>query len=113
MLKKIGKMIARLRKEKDLSQAALGKLAQCSQMTIQRIESGSRGGVRLDYVLVIAEALNTSLADILFEVNHEDVLTKKSQSRCEYLFDRIQRLNPNIRDWICDFLEKLLDRSWI
>ncbi|MBM4222887.1 MAG: helix-turn-helix transcriptional regulator [Gammaproteobacteria bacterium] len=111
-LKKIGKIISKIRKEKELSQGALGELAQCSQMTIQRIEHGTRGGVRLESLLTIADALNLSLADVFFETEQGEAKAQKSKSRWEYLSERIERMNPSIRDWICDFLEKILDKPW-
>ena len=110
---KLGQIICRLRKERALSQSALGELSGCSQMTIQRIESGSRGGVRLESLIGISQAFQVPLADIFFEIENNQKEAQKSLSRWEYLSERIGRLNPSVRDWISDFLEKLLDRPWL
>ena len=115
LLRKLGEIITRLRKQKNLSQVALAAASGCSQMTIQRIESANRAGVRLESLMMITRALNTPLTEIFSELENGTTgssLNKKSASRWEYLADRIARLNPSVRDSISDFLEKMLDRPW-
>jgi len=61
----IGKNIKKLRKQRDLSQDRLSKLADISHNTIIKIESGAIQSPTMDTVQKIAKALGVSLDDLM------------------------------------------------
>ena len=61
----ISKNIKRLRKAKNLSQDKLSRLADVSNATIIKIESGGIQSPTIDTVQKIAKALGVSLDDLM------------------------------------------------
>ena len=61
----IGKNIKKLRKQRDLSQDKLSKLANISHNTIIKIESGAIQSPTMDTASKIAKALGVSLDDLM------------------------------------------------
>ena len=61
----VAKNIKKYRKEKDLSQDKLSRLADVSHATIIKIESGGIQSPTIDTVQKIAKALNISIEDLL------------------------------------------------
>ena len=61
----IGKNIKKLRKQRDLSQDRLSKLADISHNTIIKIESGAIQSPTMDTAQKIAKALNVSIDDFI------------------------------------------------
>ena len=61
----IGKNIKKLRKQRDLSQDRLSKLADISHNTIIKIESGAIQSPTIDTAQKIAKALGVSLDDLM------------------------------------------------
>ncbi len=61
----IGKNIKKLRKQRDLSQDKLSKLADISHNTIIKIESGAIQSPTMDTASKIAKALGVSLDDLM------------------------------------------------
>ena len=61
----IGKNIKKLRKQRDLSQDRLSKLADISHNTIIKIESGAIQSPRMNTAQKIAKALGVSLDDLM------------------------------------------------
>ena len=61
----IGKNIKKLRKQRDLSQDRLSKLADISHNTIIKIESGAIQSPTMDTAQKIAKALGVSLDDLM------------------------------------------------
>ena len=61
----IGKNIKKLRKQRDLSQDRLSKLADISHNTIIKIESGAIQSPTMDTAQKIAKALGVSIGKIL------------------------------------------------
>ena len=61
----ISKNIRRLRKEKGLSQDKLSKLANVAFHTVVKIESGETNNPTIETVKKIAEALETSVDNLL------------------------------------------------
>ena len=61
----IGKNIKKLRKQRDLSQDRLSKLADISHNTIIKIESGAIQSPTMDTAQKIAKALGVSLDDLI------------------------------------------------
>lgn len=68
----IGENIKRIRKEKGLTQKALGKLCGINEATIRKYELGKLNP-KIETVQRIANALNVSVLDILnYEFSHKD-----------------------------------------
>jgi len=61
----IGKNIKKLRKQRNLSQDKLSKLADISHNTIIKIESGAIQSPTMDTASKIAKALGVSLDDLM------------------------------------------------
>ncbi|HNU96379.1 MAG TPA: helix-turn-helix transcriptional regulator [Candidatus Magasanikbacteria bacterium] len=61
----IGKNIKKLRKQRNLSQDKLSKLANISHNTIIKIESGAIQSPTMDTASKIAKALGVSLDDLM------------------------------------------------
>lgn len=61
----IGKNIKKLRKQRDLSQDRLSKLADISHNTIIKIESGAIQSPTMNTAQKIAKALGVSLDDLM------------------------------------------------
>ena len=61
----IGKNIKKLRKQRDLSQDRLSKLADISHNTIIKIESGAIQSPTMDTAQKISKALGVSLDDLM------------------------------------------------
>ncbi len=61
----VAKNIKKLRKEKDLSQDRLSRLADVSHATIIKIESGGIQSPTIDTVQKIAKALGVGVEDLL------------------------------------------------
>ncbi|OHA28627.1 MAG: hypothetical protein A3F51_02715 [Candidatus Taylorbacteria bacterium RIFCSPHIGHO2_12_FULL_45_16] len=61
----IGKNIKRLRKEKDISQDKLSKLADLSLQTIVKIETDESPNPTIETAQKIAKALDISLDDLM------------------------------------------------
>lgn len=60
----VGKVLAQLRREKDLSQEALAELADCHRNNIGLIERGERTA-SIHTLHTIAKALGSSASDVL------------------------------------------------
>lgn len=61
----IGKNIKRLRKEKDISQDKLSKLADISLNTVVKLELDQSPNPTLDTMKKIAKALDVSIDDLI------------------------------------------------
>lgn len=62
--RQIGDRVRAVRGERGLSQERLGQLVDLDRKTINRIEQGSYSTL-LDHLLLIADALDTPLADLV------------------------------------------------
>jgi len=72
-LKLFGKKIKELRKERNLSQSALGGKAELEKTAIQRIERGYNSTIKT--LLKLANALDIEVAE-LFDLTTEDTSKK-------------------------------------
>ena len=64
-ISKIGKNLKKLRKQKDLSQDRLSKLADVSYNTVIKLESGGITNPTIETLEKIAKALGISVDDLL------------------------------------------------
>jgi transcriptional regulator with XRE-family HTH domain len=111
-LKSLGEVLFRIRKEKQLSQDDLGKLAGTSQMTIKRLES-SEVGTRLDNLIAVAYALEMNLTDLFREVEGNKASKKTNpNSKWGRVMTRIDELTSTEREWLASVLEDVLKSPW-
>lgn len=80
----IGTKIRFSRIEAGLSQGELAKRAGISRSAVFRYEAGERTP-NLDTVRAIAEALNVSEAELLFERTEADLRNQREEKEAEYL----------------------------
>jgi transcriptional regulator with XRE-family HTH domain len=106
----LGNFIAKVRKMKGLSQAALGSLSNTSEVTIRRLESGKGLGTGFGNLLAISQALNLSFPEMMYSLTKGEIETNKMNSRWDYLSERINRFTPTQKDWITKIIEDILDR---
>ena len=64
-ISQIGKNLKKLRKQKDLSQDRLSKLADISYNTVIKLESGGITNPSIDTLQKLTKALNVSVDDLL------------------------------------------------
>ena len=107
ILKSLGEVIARLRKEKKLTQEELGKMTGTSQMTIKRLESATVG-TRVDNLVAIASALDVRLTDLFQEIEGLKRLPKSRGSKWDQLKDKVDDMTAIERKWLSEVLEKIL-----
>lgn len=94
---KLGKAIADLRFEKDMSQKSLAKKAMIAVSTLLEIEKG-RANITLDIILDIADALDVSLLYLIIRTCEKDKLLQVKSSECEKLVhDLVIALFRNIK----------------
>lgn len=112
MVKSLGELICRIRKERRLSQDDLAKMANISQMTIQRLEA-SEVGIRLDNLIAIAGALDMSLTDLFKEIEGTKNRKKAGyESRWHRITTKADELTGVERDWLAGILEEALKSPW-
>jgi len=109
LLEDLGRIVTRIRKKKFMTQASLGAASESSQMTIQRIESGNGGGMRLETLFGIAGALSIPLADIFLELERpKEDLGESSLGRFE---STMKQLSPSKKEWIAEIALKILEQK--
>jgi len=91
-IKNLGKLISKLRKERGLSQAELGRQTNSSQMTIQRLESGS-GGTRIDTLVAVAESFELSITDLWSHIEDKKLKQEWPKSELMPLFEQLEELS--------------------
>ena len=64
-ISQIGKNLKRLRKQKELSQDRLSKLADISYNTVIKLESGGIRNPTIETLQKMAKALNVSVDDLI------------------------------------------------
>ena len=107
---KIGQFVAKTRKVKGLSQAALAKLSNTSGIMIRRLETGKAAGIGFESLLSIARALEMPFSDMMHAVEKGENEAAKMNTRWEYLLERINRFNPTQKEWVAKILEDILER---
>jgi len=107
---KLGKLIGKVRRNKDLSRAELAEMSGISAITIRRVEGGTAVGLGLDNLLSLANALEVSMADLLYEVERGETALRKINSRWESLVDRVDKFPLNQKDWIAQVIQNMLER---
>lgn len=112
LLKSLGEVLHRLRKEKKLSQEQLGVMAGTSSMTVKRLE-GATASTRVDNLVAIANVLDISLSDLFKEVEGcEDTDIKMSDPTMKKIVNAINKLTSTEREWLSKQVEVVLTNPW-
>ena len=72
--KAVGKNIAALRKQREMTQAELAKLSGISESSVNNIEVGRRGNISMSSLEAIAEALKVNMWELFYECDHDKYL---------------------------------------
>ncbi len=107
---KLGTVINKMRRIKQLSRPDLAEKSGVSAITIQRVEAGTAVGLGLDNLLSLAKGLDVSVSDLLSEAEKGEGSIKKIHTKWEYLSERIDNFTLNQKDWITKILQDILER---
>jgi len=110
---KLGLLINKIRKTKNLSRPDLAEKSGISVITIQRVEGGKAVGIGLDNLLALAKALDVNISDLLHEAEKGEASLKKINSRWEYISERIENFTLNQKDWVAKILQDILERPML
>ena len=112
LLKSLGEVLHRLRKEKKLSQEQLGVMAGTSSMTVKRLESAT-AGTRVDNLMAIAQVLGISLAELFREVEGYDGDDNRiSDPTMNKMVNTINKLTSSEREWLSKQVDIVLENPW-
>lgn len=111
MMKSLGEVLHRIRKERKLTQDELGKLTGTSQMTVKRLEA-SAVGTRLDNLVAVADALKVNLSDLFLEIEGKPSQKKKFESKWDTIVDKVNSLTATERNWFADVIEEIFQNPW-
>ena len=112
LLKSLGEVLHRLRKEKKLSQEQLGVMAGTSSMTVKRLE-GATAGTRVDNLVAIAKVLDISLSDLFREVEGcEDTNSRITDPTMNKMVNAINKLTSTEREWLSKQVDVVLQNPW-
>ena len=112
LLKSLGEVLHRLRKEKKLSQEQLGVMAGTSSMTVKRLESAT-AGTRVDNLMAITQVLGISLAELFREVEgYEHTDNRISDPTMNKMVNAINKLTSSEREWLSKQVDIVLENPW-
>lgn len=117
-LQRVGENIKRLRKIKELTQAALAEKTNRPQSSIARVETAAYEDASLSILYQLSNALGMSLSDLIAiaegkKTSQKSQNTKKQkfETKWERTKTRVDRLNEAERDWIADLVDVALKNS--
>ncbi len=113
LAEKLGNVINKVRRNKNISRNELAEKSGISGITIRRVETGQALGLGLDNLLALAKALDVSMADILYETEKGEAALHKSNSRWEYMVERVEKFTLNQRDWVARVLQEVIERPML
>lgn len=112
ILKSLGEIIYKLRKEKKMTQEELGKITGTSQMTVKRLESATVG-TRVDNLVAIADALGLKLTDLFSKI--EGVSAPETQiddTNWGNIQLKVNELTATERNWVANVVNEILASPW-
>lgn len=105
----LGRRLAELRKEQDLTQGQMAKRAQCSQQMIAEYEAGKRN-VPVWRLLTIADALDIGVDDLLKD-SGSGARKRGPAPKIQQLVERVQKLPKSRQRFVMEILEDTLARA--
>lgn len=103
LLLSLGKLVAKLRKRKSLTQAQLAELIQVEPETISRLERGV-AAPSIQRVVCLAEALGVSVSELL------TASSPLSSDKVALLERELQNISKSDQDFVLDVALKLAGR---
>ncbi len=113
LAEKLGRIINKIRRNKNISRNELSEKSGISGITIRRVETGLALGLGLDNLLALAKALDVSMADLIYEAERGEAALRKGNSRWEYVVERVEKFTINQRDWLARILQEIIDRPML
>ena len=113
-LKSLGQCLRDLRKARKVTQEALAEEVGVSWITINRLENASVS-TQLDKLVVIASALDVSLADVFAAAEGRKPTTKvagKKRTKWDRMKDQVDGMTAVEREWMADLIELALVNPW-
>lgn len=111
ILKSLGELVYKLRKEKKMTQEELGKKTGTSQMTVKRLESATVG-TRIDNLVSITDALGIKLTDLFAQIEGVENASIQSKSDWDTIQNKVAELTATEREWIANLIDKVLNNPW-
>lgn len=113
ILKSLGEVIFRLRKEKKMTQEELGKMTGTSQMTVKRLESAAVG-TRIDNLVSIADALGLKLTELFAQIEgvSGSSASEDGESKWSGVKQRVDGLTATEREWLAGVVDEVLQSPW-
>ncbi len=111
ILKSLGELVYKLRKEKKMTQEELGKRTGTSQMTVKRLESATVG-TRIDNLVSITDALGIKLTDLFSQIEGVEKTKVSKEGSWESIQNRVAGLTATEREWVAHTIEKVLNNPW-
>ena len=111
MLKSLGELINKLRKEKGFTQESLGKATETSQMTIKRLESATVG-TRIDNLFAVTKALDVRLSDVFASIEGGKASKVEHQTQWGEVQALVDGLSSTEREWVAEVIKSVLDSPW-
>ena len=108
ILKSLGEVVYKLRKEKKMTQEELGKKTGTSQMTVKRLESATVG-TRIDNLVSITDALGIKLTDLFAQIEGVEKTSSNNESNWDSIQNRVAELTATEREWVASTIDKVLN----
>ena len=103
LLEALGKLVAKLRKKKSLTQAQLAEIIQVEPETISRLERGV-AAPSIQRVVSLADALDVSVSELL------TASSPLPSDKVALLEQELKRLSQTDQDFVLDVALKLAGR---
>lgn len=111
ILKSLGEVIFKLRKEKKMTQEELGKATGTSQMTVKRLESAT-AGTRIDNLVSIADALGFKLTDLFAQIEGVSELKEQGDTKWGSVQSKVGSMTVTEREWVAGVIDEVLNSPW-
>ena len=108
----LGEKVKALREKKGMNQKQLAEASDITQATISRIENGKVNQLKSEALKRLSEALGSTvdyLVDRTDQLTPEDVM--KADENAKYLFRGYEKLSPEARKQLQDFIQFLEQRE--
>jgi transcriptional regulator with XRE-family HTH domain len=109
LIKNLGEIVVRVRKEKKITQDELARIAGTSPMTVQRVET-ARGGTRLENLITILQALDLRFVDIFREIEGDPQEVQKHHTAWDDVAAKIEAMTPYEREWLAGVFSKVMEK---
>ncbi|OOM69512.1 helix-turn-helix transcriptional regulator [Clostridium sp. BL-8] len=111
-MENIGELLKKLREDKKLTLKELADKSGVGQSTISDIETGKAKNPRIDTLISLAKALDTTVNIFLDIPNNSDISKlEKYKEKNQIFFSRFDKLSNNAKDKMIKMLEIFEDET--